>query len=104
MQAGFPQLVVMRGREAGSCGEGRDGHWVRTCGMISPVFLLSSSVQRSSGLQAGRSLDSLALPTQTVPPTLHQGVRECCCYNITACVAEQSSSTERFQSFLLFIQ
>lgn len=95
MQAGFPQLVVMRGR---------DGHWVRMCGIISPVLFLSSSVQRSSGLQAGRSLDSLVSPTQTVPPTLHQGVRQCCCYNITARVAEQSSSTERFSSFLLFVQ
>lgn len=72
MQAGFPRLVVMSGKEVGSCREGRDGRWVRTCGIISPVFFLSSSAQLSSGLQAEFGLLGVAHPDCAT----HQGAAD----------------------------
>lgn len=71
MQAGLPRLV-MSGKEVGSCREGRDGRWVRTCGIISPVFFLSSSAQLSSGLRAAFGLLGVAHPGCAT----HQGVAD----------------------------
>lgn len=77
MQAGFRRLVVMSGKEAGSCREGRDGRRARTCGIISPVFSLSSSARRSGGLQAGVWAPWCRPPRLCHPPGCCGGTAVC---------------------------